>query len=175
LVLVDVASGTVTTRGKVPTPVQSTLYGLAWSSDSTTIVVGTDSGWLHVLSAQDLGPVAPPRLITGGLVTDVEVSPDGRMLASVGTDGDVTLWDTRTWRPYGQPVTKAGRIGWLTYSADGRALRAFFEGGSMAEVSTDPADWVDAACAAAGRNLTPEESAVILPGQPPDATCPDAA
>ena len=26
------------------------------------------------------------------------------VLATLGTDGDLTLWDTATWRPYGKPV-----------------------------------------------------------------------
>ena len=100
------------------------------------------------------------------------MSPDGQLLASLASDGDVTLWDTQTWRPYGQPLTDTGTWGWLTYSADGRALRVFFEEVGVVEISTDPADWVAAACKAAGRNLTPEESAVILPGQPVRPTCP---
>ena len=73
----------------------------------------------------------------------------------MGSDGGVTLWDTRTWRPYGQPLTDTDTWGWLTYSADGRALRVFFEELGVVEISTDPADWVAAACQAAGRNLTP--------------------
>ncbi len=103
------------------------------------------------------------------------MSPDGRMLASVGTDGDLTLWDTRTWRPFGQPVTDDRAWGWLTFSADSRQLTVFYEGGQAVTLSTDPGAWVTAACAAAGRNLTAEESAVILPGQPPRPTCPEPA
>ena len=108
-------------------------------------------------------------------MTDLETSPDGRILASIGSAGDVTLWDTATWRPYGQPLTDDGLWGWLTFTADSTGLRVFFEDHKVVEISIDPADWVDAACTAAGRNLTPEESAVILPGQTPGATCPDAA
>ena len=173
VVVVDVSSGAVARRGSLGP--HELVMGLAWSADSSTIVAGLGSGWLHVVAADTLDAVAPPRLITGGWVPEIEVSPDGRVMATIGSDGDVTLWDTRTWRPYGQPVTDTGGLGWLTYSTDGRALRVFFEEGELVEISTDPADWVEAACSAAGRNLTPQESAVILPGKPLTPTCPDRA
>lgn len=104
------------------------------------------------------------------------MSPDGSVLASVGTDGDTTLWDTTTWRPYGQPVIDDRGWGWLTFSADSQRLKVFYGGErELVELSTNPAAWVTAACSAAGRNLSPEESAVILPGQPVRPTCPDQA
>jgi len=50
-------------------------------------------------------------------------------------------------------------------------LRVFFEKVGVVDISTDRADWVAAACKAAGRNITPEESAVILAGEPLRPTC----
>ena len=175
VVLIDVASGAVARRGQVVKEEDHVVQGLAWSADSSTIAAGSDAGWLHVVSAQTLDAVAPPRLITGGWVIDLETSPDGRLMASTGSDGDVTLWDTSTWRPYGQPITSTGTLAWLTFSRDGSTLRVFFERDGLTEISTEPSDWVDAACKAAGRNLTPEEAAVLLPNQPARPTCPDAA
>ena len=172
VVMVDARTGELLLRGVIG-DAGDWVQGLAWSADSTTLAVGMGAGWLHVVSAEDLRPVAPPRLVTGGVMPDLEMSPDGRTMASIGSDGDVTLWDTRTWRPYGAPVVDKGEWGWLTYSPDGRTLRVFYRGGEVVEVSADPTDWVRAACVAAGRNLTPEETAVILPGQPVEPTCPE--
>ena len=172
VVLVDVATGGLVRRGRVAEAEDTGIQAVEWSADSTTLLAGSSGGWLHVVSASTLEPVSPRRLITGGWVTDLEVSPDGRVLASTGFDGDVTLWDTSTWRPYGQPVTDDRGWAWLTFSPDGSRLRVFYEQGEVVEISTRPAEWVTAACAAAGRNLTPAESAVILPGRAPTGTCP---
>ena len=172
IVVVDLTTGKVDRRAVVAEQDGAGVQTLAWSANSATLVAGTSSGWLHMLSAAGLTAVAPPRHITGGWVRDLEVSPDGRLLASIGEEGDVMLWDTRTWRPYGQPVTDDRAVGWLTFSADGRALRVFFEDQHVVQVSTSPSDWVTAACRAAGRNLTSAESAAILPGRPVHPTCP---
>jgi DNA-binding SARP family transcriptional activator/WD40 repeat protein len=173
IVLVDLATGEVARRGAVASALDQLVQAIAWTSDSRTIAAGADDGRLHVVSADTLEPVAPARLITGGWVTDLEIAPDGRTMASIGSDGDVTLWDTTTWRPYGQPVTDDRLWGWLTFAENGSDLRVFFEGGEVVQISVEPAEWVAAACAAAGRNLTAEESAVILPERPLQPTCPE--
>lgn len=60
VVLVDVATGRVARRGAVAHEQDHVVQGLAWSADSTTIIAGSDAGWLHVVSALTLEPAAPP-------------------------------------------------------------------------------------------------------------------
>jgi len=101
----------------------------------------------------------------------VVTGPDGRYLASVGTDGDVLLWDTTTWQPIGQPVTDGAGWGWLGFDADSRPLRAVFQNGSVLAFTVDPDAWITGACQIVNRDLTAEESALIRPGQPARPTC----
>ena len=50
-------------------------------------------------------------------------------MASLGTDGDVRLWDPATWSPIGLPVTEENVPGLPVRHAG--TLRAWFEGGSL--------------------------------------------
>ena len=55
-------------------------------------------------------------VVTGGWVLDLATGPNGRFAASLGTDGDVLLWDAKTWRPMGKPLTDGLGWGWLHFS-----------------------------------------------------------
>ena len=88
---------------------------------------------------------------------DLQVSPDGSILAAMGAEGDVTLFDPTTWRPFGKPVVDGLGKGFLSFTDD--SLRMYGETGPDYELSTDPADWVAAGCRTANTELTPEESA----------------
>jgi len=169
LLEVDLEAGAVARRFELSARHQVT--SLAWSTDGRTLIVGELTGFIRFLDATDLDPVAPPRLIAAGYVANLAASPDGRLLASLGTDGDLMLWDTATWRPYGKPLADNHGWGVLAFSPDGDRLRVLYEDHTLLEMSVRPADWVAAACREANRDLTPEESAVIRPGAPLRSTC----
>lgn len=59
----------------------------------------------------------------GRTVTDIAFGPDGRLLATAGTDGAVRLWDPDTGRPVGMPLeAHASAVRSVTFSPGGRVL-----------------------------------------------------
>jgi DNA-binding SARP family transcriptional activator/WD40 repeat protein len=169
LLFVDPASGRVVRERSLPD--RDSVSSITWSADGRALVVGEFTGQIRFLSADDLQPVAPARLIAAGWVAGVEVSRDGTYLATLGTDGDLMLWDAATWTPYGKPLADDHGWGLLSFTGDSSRLRVLYEDRTMLDMSVVPGDWVAAACRAANRDLTPEESAVVRPGEPLDSTC----
>lgn len=183
LVVVDPRTGDELRRGLVElehrTVVRSGMGGLTsvtFSSDGSQIVAGGFTGSVHFLDARTLRPVAPARQEIDGWVIESEISPDGRWLTTLGTDGDLLLWDARSWTPLGEPLFEDGSWGILHFPDDS-TVHALYEGaegdrrGTARWARLDPADWVAAACRLANRDLTADEWEVLHPGTERQETC----
>jgi WD40 repeat protein len=109
-----------------------------------------------------------------GDVSWVTFSPDGALLASSGwSDHTLILWDVASGRPIGQPLTgHVGPAAGIAFSPDGSALASVSLDGTVRLWDVGPETWKARICQIAGRNLTREEWAEYLPGQPYQSTCP---
>jgi WD40 repeat protein len=171
--LVDLETERVMADTVVETDPSGSLQSAAWSPTGETLAVGSTTGGFHILDGSRLEPAAPRRLLTGGPVADIEVSPDGRIAATLeGADGDVSLWDATTWQPYVQGVLHDQGVGFLRFDPQSADLVVPFNLGVRARVETDPSSWIDAACEAANRQLTADEAAVIGTDPSTDGPCP---
>ncbi|KGN38369.1 nSTAND1 domain-containing NTPase, partial [Knoellia aerolata] len=171
LVLVDVATMREVRRLEGLNTAKQLVGAVTWSKDGKTVIAGDFAGWVRFLRADTLEPAAPKRLIAAGFVIGATVSPDGSVLATLGTDGDLTLWDTGTWRPYGKPVVDEQAWGFIHFP-DAQHVQVLYDSSRRVRLSVDREAWVAAACSAANRNLTVDEAAIVLPGRPVPTTCP---
>ena len=111
-------------------------------------------------------------------VLNLGFARNGELLAVVGTDGTVRLWDVVNERSAGLvwdgsgSGTARGSHSPPWYDAEAETLWVATSG-RLVEIPVDPARWIEKACAlVAGRELTPEEWDRFVPGdEPRQAAC----
>lgn len=177
LAVVDDATGTVLATRDIG-PTTASAWGL--SGGGSRRILGLESGGLAEYDATTLEPLGSALDAHSGTVTTVSYSPEGSILVSAGTDGQVRLWDASTMRPLGTPTrlgVLAGASAW--YRADGSVV------GVMPSSHTDrqsdtfftmpgsPAAWLRTACQAAETSLSPADWERYVGDRPYRSSCPD--
>ena len=89
------------------TPAPAAPSAAAISPDGSTIAVGSQTGQVSFVDPST-GHARPGTGAHGSTVTSLTYSPDGRAVASTGTDNKVIIWDPQTARP-AQVLTCARR------------------------------------------------------------------
>ena len=92
-------------------------------TEANKIAARTEARVVQVWDLATLRPIGDP-ITSDGVVTAIEFSFDGRIMAIGSLDGTVRLWDTGTGKPVGPPMTATGYITYITFSRDGRLLAA---------------------------------------------------
>jgi WD40 repeat protein len=134
------------------------------SPDSRTIVAGTDDGRVSFFGAHDGRRRGPASKMAGASILQLSVSPDGRLLAVSAQDATATVWEIRSRTRVGSAFPVAhGLVPQVAFEPSGRLL--ITELGSSLEWPLDRPTLQRFACQVAGRDLTREEWANILPNR----------
>ncbi|TDB99283.1 WD40 repeat domain-containing protein [Actinomadura sp. 7K534] len=162
--LFDVATGRQT---GAPLPVRTGGFvdDLAFSHDGRTLAVTADDQAVRLWDVPGRRPLGAALTGHTGAINAIAFSPDDTALASGSDDDTVRLWDLATHRQIGTPLTGHTRaVLDVAYTPDGSAV-ASVSGDGTARLwnVARPADPVGAACANAGRSLTPAEWKSYVP------------
>jgi len=101
-------------------PIQVKVYSIVWSLDGSKLYSGGDSARVFdSTSGTELH-----RFHHDHLLYSIALSPKHNLLAGVGENGIVQLWDTESYQPLGQPFYQRDRVilRCVSFSPDGRYL-----------------------------------------------------
>ncbi|MFB4314172.1 hypothetical protein [Actinomadura sp. 21ATH] len=160
------------TRRQIGAPLNNAVDGgishdMAFGPDGRTLAITSPNGTVRLWDVASRRQVGNTLSGHTGTVYATAFSPDGRTLATGAADETVRLWDVATQRQIGPPMTgHTDYVHVLAYAPDGSRLAAVDTDGTarLWHVAM-PADPAAAACAAAGRSLTPAEWERYVPGE----------
>ena len=160
---------------------RSGTYVLAFSPDGSLLAAGDADGSLVLWDVTDptrVTRIGRPIQLHGDNIRSLSFSVDGSLLISSSWDGQSVLLDlgyparpvelTRGFTA--QPIVAASPVGPF-FVASG-AAQAFVEVFDYSVMSSHREHLVERACAIAGRGLTEQEWAAVLPTIPYHDTCP---
>jgi WD40 repeat protein len=127
-----------------------------------------------VITDEDTGRVVGAPLQAGSVdLRALTFSPDGSLLAATDDEGALHLWDVTAGRALGPALrTDASAVSPPVFIGDGRTVVTAMDTGLLTW-HLEASLWTSAACDLAGRDLTRDEWATYVPGEPYRATCSD--
>ncbi len=108
----------------------------AISPDGSTLITANDAGQVRFLSATTLRERAPMSHAHSSVISSIEFSPDGELMATGSFDGSIRLWNWRSGIVVGVLRGHQGWIGAVAFSPDGRRLVTGGQDGTVTFWST---------------------------------------
>jgi WD40 repeat protein len=107
-------------------PAAGKTVAVAWSPDGRRVAgAGGAGGPIHLWALDDnQAPASALTLPVPAQATDLNFSPDSKLLAAACADGEVAFWDARTGQPEGEPLRLQERVISVAFHPDGRLLTA---------------------------------------------------
>jgi WD40 repeat protein len=146
---------------------------ISFSPNGQRLALTGRSGELYLYDLGS-GDTSRETIVSGEALLQAEWLPDSRTLAISSADGAVRLFDTARRQPRGPAISVAGdrrpaHVHLVPVTGD--ELVALSGERPGRRWSLDPDDWVERACAIAGRTLTRDEWAQYLPDRPYRPVC----
>jgi WD40 repeat protein/DNA-binding SARP family transcriptional activator len=143
------------------------------SSDGRALLTGGQTGIARLWDLQTGAPLGAPLTDLGGFADTVDLAPDGRTAVGADAAGNVLLWDVPTRSTIGDafPGPMAGRTVAAAFTTNGHNVVVVSDTGAGWVWNVDQSDWLERACAVAGRSFTSQEWQTFLPERPYHATC----
>jgi WD40 repeat protein len=156
----------------VPLVEGSAISGVTPVEGEDRVVATVASGEVSVVDLGDEDAVGTPFRWGGTELRSGTLSPDGRLLAALGANGNLRLWDVPSHTVLG-PGLRAfprGDSSRLVFTGDDELVT--WDGlGAALRWRVDVDAWAETACDLAGRQVTEDEWEQYLPGEPYDPAC----
>jgi len=156
----------------VPLVEGSSISGVTPVEGEDRVVATVASGEVAVVDLGDEDAVGTPFRWGGTELRSGTLSRDGRLLAALGANGNLRLWDVPSHTVLG-PGLRAfprGDSSRLVFTGEDELVT--WDGlGAALRWRVDVDAWTETACDLAGREVTEDEWEQYLPGEPYDPAC----
>src|SRR5262249_29245671 len=137
------------------------------------LATGGRDGTVRFWDAVSAKPLSDPIPADTGVVQQLSVSRDGKLLAAAGDDGSLVLVDANSYRRLGAALPEAPGGPPVLAAIDSRHARlmAVSSSGSLTVWRLEAAGWLARACSVPGRTLTRAEWRLYLGARPYAPAC----